>query len=101
MRSLEVFDSNVGVMKMKREMLKSLRECYSYLESYEYYAIATLLDSHFKQKIFSSSASAALAKQMLTAVYKTLEEEDCIPKHSRLEPDCSASHLYCGSIVMN
>ena len=49
-RSLEISDSSdAGVMKMKREMLKSLREPYKHMESNEYYAIATLLDpgKHF------------------------------------------------------
>ena len=48
-RSLEITDSDAGVMKMKREMLKSLKNQYKHMESNEYYAIATLLDSRFKQ----------------------------------------------------
>jgi len=42
MKSLEVFDSDHGIMKMKRELLKSLREHYKHMESNEYYAIAIL-----------------------------------------------------------
>ena len=41
MRSLEIGDSDAGVMKMKREMLRSLREWYRQMESNEFYAIAT------------------------------------------------------------
>ena len=52
MRSLEISDSDAGVTRMKREMLRSLRECYRQMESNEYYAIATLLDPRFKQSIF-------------------------------------------------
>jgi len=93
-RSLKVFDtdSDIGVMKMKREMLKSLKECYRHMELNEHYAIATLLDPRFKQKEFLSSASAALAKQMLIVAHETLEEEeDCIPKCPRLESDSTHS----------
>ena len=46
---------------MKREMLRSLRERYRQMESNEFYAIATLLDPWFKQKVFSGLSSAALA----------------------------------------
>ena len=63
-------------MKMKREMLRSLRERYREMESNEYYAIATLLDPRFKQKVFSFSSSAALAKQMLIAAHERLEDFD-------------------------
>ena len=92
-RSLEVFDtdSDIGVMKMKREMLKSLKERYRHMESNEHYAIATLLDPQFKQKVFSSSASAAVAKQMLIVAHEALEEEDSIPKCPRLESDSTHS----------
>ena len=74
-RSLEIFDSDAGVMRMKREMLKSLKDRYKHMESNEYYALATLLDPRFKQRVFSSSSSAALAKQMLIAAHEELEME--------------------------
>ena len=61
---------------MKREMLRSLRERYRQMESNEFYAIATLLDPRFKQKVFSCSSSAALAKQMLIAAHERLEDVD-------------------------
>ena len=73
--SLEITDGDAGIMKMKREMLKSLKDCYRHMESNEYYAIATLLDPRFKQRVFSSSSSAVLAKQMLIAEHKQLEME--------------------------
>ena len=76
MRSLEVSDSDHGVMKMKREMLRSLKERYKHMESNKYYAIATLLDPRFKQEVFSLSSSAALAKQMLMVAHEALEEEE-------------------------
>jgi len=86
MRSLDVLDGDVGVMKMKREMLNSLKERYRHMESNGYYAIATLLDPRLKQKVFSSSSSAALAKQMLIAAHDALQEteEDSAPKHPRI-----------------
>ena len=89
-RSLEISDSDAGVMKMKREMLKSLKDRYKHMESNEYYAIATLLDPRFKQRVFSSSSSAALAKQMLIAEHEQLEMEvtsDFSPKRARLDQD--------------
>jgi len=79
MRSLEVFDSNVGVMKMKREMLKSLRECYNYLESNEYYAIATLLDPHFKQKIFPHLHQQLLQSKCLLQYIKHWKKKTASP----------------------
>ena len=60
------------------------------MESNEYYAIATLLDPRFKQRVFSSSSSAALAKQMLIAEHEQLEMEvtsDFSPKRARLDQD--------------
>ena len=75
MRSLEVSDSDHGVMKMKREVLRSLKEHYKHMESNEYYASATLLDPRFKQEVFPLSSSAALAKQMLMVAHEALEEE--------------------------
>jgi len=42
--------------------------------------------------VFSSSASAALAKQMFIVAHEILEEEEgCIPKHPRLESDSTQS----------
>ena len=55
---------------MKREMLK-----FKPMESNKFYPIATLLDPGFKQRIFSSSSLAALAKQMLLAAHEQLEME--------------------------
>ena len=40
-RSLEITDSDAGIMKMKREMLKSFKDRYKHMESNEYYATAT------------------------------------------------------------
>lgn len=56
-----------GVTRMKKEMLSSLKSRYSDMESNKCYAIATLLDPRFKLKVFSTSSSKALAKQMLIA----------------------------------
>ena len=70
MCSLEISDSDLGVMRMKREMLKSLKD---QIESNEYYSLTTLLDPRLKQRVFSLSSSAALAKLMLIAVHEELE----------------------------
>ena len=86
--SLEITDSDVGVMKMKNKMLKPLKDCYKHMDSNEYYAITTLLDPKFKQRVFSSSSSAALAKQMLLAAHEQLEMEginDTSSKRARLD----------------
>ena len=88
--SLEISDSDAGIMKMKREMLKSIKDRYKHMESNEYYAIATLLDPRFKQRVFTSSSSAALAKQMLIAEHEQPEMEgtsDFSPKRARLDQD--------------
>ena len=76
MRSLEVSDSDTGVVKMKRGMLASLKHRYENMESNEYFAIATLLDPIFKLRVFSSTSSGALAKPMLISSYETLESQD-------------------------
>ena len=58
------------------------------MESNEYYSLATLLDPRFKQRVFSSSSSAALAKQMLIAAHEELEMErisDISSKRVRLD----------------
>jgi len=59
----------------------------------EYYAIA-LLDPRFKQKVFSSSSSAAVAKLMFIAEHEALEEteEDSTPKSPRIDPNTSATN---------
>ena len=100
-RSLEITDVDAGIMKMKREMIKSLKDryCNRHMESNEYYAIATLLDTRFKQRVFSSSSSAALAKQMLIAEHEQLEMEqlqmegtsDISSKRARLDQDDTAT----------
>ena len=77
-------------MKMKREMLKSLKDCYKHMKSNESYTIATSLDPRFKQRVFSSSSSAAFAKQMLLTAHEQLEMEgisDTSSKHTRLDED--------------
>ena len=48
-------------------MLSSLQTHYTGMESNRFYAVATLLDPRFKLKVFSTSSSKALAKQMLIA----------------------------------
>ena len=96
MRSLEISDSDAVVTRMKKEMLRSLRKRYRLMESNEYYAIATLLDPRFKQRVFSSSSSAALAKRMLIASHERMEdheEQSCtiVTKCARLDRDDSSS----------
>ena len=108
MRSLEVSDSDAGVMKMKREMLASLKHRYENMESNEYYAIATLLDPRFKLRVFSSTSSGALAKQMLISSYETLESQDDSdppsPKRMReqsedSEPPSSLLWKFCNELI--
>jgi len=66
------------------------------MECNEFYAIVTLLVPRFKQKVFSCSSSAALAKQMLIAVHERLEDLDeesptTTTKHARVERDDSTA----------
>jgi len=76
MRLLEVSDADAGVMRMKRETLASLVHRYEGMESKEYFALTTLLDSRFKQRVFSSTSSGAYARQMLIASYETLDSQE-------------------------
>ncbi len=108
MRSLEVSDSDTGVMKMKRGMLASLKHRYENMESNEYFAIATLLDPRFKLRVFSSTSSGALAKQMLISSYETLESQDNSnppsPKRMReqsedSEPPSSLLWKFCNELI--
>jgi len=91
LRSLEVSDGDSGVTKMKREMLVSLQTRYSDVESNKFFALATLLDPRFKQRVFSSATSAAMAKQMLISEYESFtSEQDLEPptsKHPRVQQD--------------
>ena len=66
------------------------------MESNEYYAVATLLDPRFKQRMCSSSTSVAPAKQMLTVAYKRFEDQEeesatNVTKHARLDQNDSSS----------
>ena len=53
----------------------------------------------FKWKVFSSSPSAALAKQILLVVHEALEEEEWTVL--RVVLLIKGNHLRCGSFVMN
>ena len=68
-------DTDSGVTKMKRQMLVSLQTCCNDVESNKFFALATVLDPQFKQKVFSSAASAAMAKQMLISEYESFSSE--------------------------
>ena len=72
---MEVSDADSGVTKMKREMLISLQTHYNDVESNKFFALATVLDPWFKQKVFSSATSAAMAKQMLISEYESFSSE--------------------------
>ena len=56
-------------------MLKSLKD---QIESNEYYSLTTLLDARLKQRVFSSSSSAALAKQLRIVAHEELEMKKII-----------------------
>ena len=49
MRLLEMSDVDIGVMKIKLEMLVSHAHRYGGMECNKYFALATLLDPRFKQ----------------------------------------------------
>ena len=95
LRSLQEGNSTEdnGVISMKREMLSSLQTRYAEMESNKCYAIATVLDPRFKLKVFSTSSSKALAKQMLIAECEELgtisnsESTEPSSKRPRVEGD--------------
>ena len=106
-RSLDVLEADVGVMRMKREMLASLKQRYSDMESNEYYAVATLMDPRFKQRVFSSSSSGAKGKQMLIFSYGAQVSNPPSPKRKRVEENegnsltksSSVLWQYCSKII--
>ena len=57
----------------------------------KFYALATLLDPRFKQRVFSSATSAALAKQMLISEYEPFSSEQDLDlpasKHPSVQQD--------------
>lgn len=97
-----------GVTRMKKEMLSSLKSRYSDMESNKCYAIATLLDPRFKLKVFSTSSSKALAKQMLIAECEELASSasasdltETSPKRPRVSENKDDSLLwsYCDQLM--
>ena len=58
-------DDDHGVQTMKKEMLSSLNERFSEVESNEHLVLATLLDPCFKDRFFSSSNARLDAKTLL------------------------------------
>ena len=69
----DINEDDAGVKRMKREMLRSLSSRYSDVETNKFYCLATILDPRFKLRVFSSSTSAALAKQMLISEYEQFQ----------------------------
>ena len=70
--SLETEDNDSGVSQMKRQMLVSLHARFADMESNKLYVMATILDPRFKQRVFSTASSAALAEQILISEYEAL-----------------------------
>ncbi len=54
------------MLRIKREMLRSLETRCSEVEQNPFYALATVLDPRFKLKGFSSASSASHARMLLT-----------------------------------
>ena len=99
----DISEDDVGVTRMKREMLRSLDSRYSDVETNNFYCLSTILDPRFKLHVFSSSTTAALAKQMLISEYEQFQlsqasKTDTDPpaaKHSLY----SASQEFCNDII--
>ena len=98
-RSQEVLEADVGVMRMKREMSASLKQRYSDMESNEYYAVATLMDPRFKQRVFSSSSSGSKGKQMLIFSYGAQVSNSPSPKQKRVEENEGNSLIKSSSVL--
>ena len=67
---------------MKEEMLASLKRRYQDMESNKYFAVETVLDLRFKDKVFSSMSSGMIAEQMLTSLYEAEAQKDDLPSDS-------------------
>ena len=52
------------------------------MESNKYFAVATVLDPRFKDKVFSTMSSGMIAKQMLTCLYEVEAQKDDLPSDS-------------------
>lgn len=107
-RSLETEDNDSGVSQMKRQMLVSLHARFADIESNKLYVMATILDPRFKQRVFSTASSAALAKQMLISEYEALslsvvtDTSSTQPtKRSRVDKAESVLWQYCDEIIEN
>ena len=71
---------------MKQQMLVSLQTRYNDVECNKFFALATMLDPHFEQRVFSSAASAAMAKQMLISENESnTSEQDLDPPTSKCQ----------------
>ena len=68
-----ISEDDMGIRRMKREMLQSLNSRYSHVETNKFYCLSTILDPRFKLRVFSSSTTAALAKQMLISEYEQFQ----------------------------
>lgn len=67
-------------------MLVSLQTCYNDVECNKFFALATMLDPPFEQRVFSTAASAAMAKQMLISEYESnTSEQDLDPPTSKCQ----------------
>ena len=95
-----------GVTRMKREMLSLLQTHYTGTESNKFYAVATLLDPRFKLKVFSTSSSKALAKQMLIAECEELISTTDLTEPSSKRPRVDESNreesllwTYCDQLM--
>ena len=89
LRAMEVSYANSGVTKMKRQMLVSLQTRYS--NENKFYALATLLDPRFKQRVFSSATLAALANLRLWS---------SIPNCSTARKKFCKFRLFCGCKIL-
>ena len=57
----DVSEDDVGVTRMKREMLWSLNSHYSDVETNKFYCLSSILAPCFKPRVFSLSTTATLA----------------------------------------
>ena len=105
---LETSDSDFGVMKMKTEMLASLKRCYQDMESNSFFVVATLLDPRFKDRVFSSKSSGMTAKEMLISMYEAQAHTDIAEspldstqpmEDGSVSASCSLLWSYCSEII--
>ena len=99
-RQMEVSDEDgQGVKTTKRQLLQLLKSRFGDIESCKHYVLATILDTRYKHRCFSSAYKASAASEMLTRECQNFHEaESDLPLPKRVKPNYSDTSLL-GTVV--